>query len=126
VLVGGRSKDDLFTVYLFHDPDAMQRMVRPGDLAGWRRERGAWPKGLRVARHLDGVWQHVDTQLVHFPDDAGFVRLELAVDGSTLELAVDGRRAETVTLPRACDGRIGLAKYYDTAAQWRGWRVGSR
>lgn len=125
LVLGGRSVDDFVTVYVFHDPTAMQRGMPPEELEAWRAEHGAWPKGLRVGHHVGGRWTHVDTKVVHFPDQ-GWITLEAAFEGRRLTLSVDGQAAPVVELPRELDGRVGLIKYYETQARWKGLTVTSR
>ncbi len=125
LLLGGRSVDDFVTVYVFHDPNTIQRGMPPEELEAWRAERGAWPKGLRVGHHVNGHWTHVDTKLVHFPDQ-GWITLEATFEGRRLTLSVDGQAAPAVELPRELDGRVGLIKYYATQARWKGLSVTSR
>ena len=125
LLLGGRSLDDFVTVYVFHDPNTMQRAIPPEELQKWRAERGAWPKGLRVGHHVNGHWTHVDTQFIHFPDQ-GWVTLEATFEGRRLTLSVDGQAEPAIELPRELDGRVGLIKYYETQARWKGLTVTSR
>jgi hypothetical protein len=123
VLLGGRDQDDFLVAYVFHDPGYARQAIPEADLAAWRSDHGgAWPKFIRVCVMRGMRWDHVDTQVVHFADE-GWVRLEVQVDGDRLDIAVDGARVQPVRSPRSLDGRVGLAKWYDTVAQFRGWRL---
>lgn len=125
VVVGARGRDDLYVVYVFHDPAYARSSLSQADIDEHRRRTGAWPKFVRVARIHDGRWHHRGTQVVDFPD-TGWVSLEVELRGSDLTPIVAGRRGETVRLDRPLEGRVGLAKYYDTVARWRGFAVQER
>lgn len=125
VVVGARGGDDFYLVYLFHDMSFARTRLDGAELDAYRREHGAWPKFVRVARMHEGRWQHRGTQNARFPD-SGWVSLRVEVRGSNLTPVVDGKRGEVVRLDRALDGRVGLAKFYDTEARWRGFRVEAR
>lgn len=125
VVVGALGKGDLYLVYVFHDPEHARASIPPPELEEHRRRTGAWPKFVRVARILDGRWEHRSTQRAAFPD-SGWVTLAVELDGATLTPVVAGERLEPVRLERPLEGRVGLAKFYDTSARWRGFRVDAR
>lgn len=125
LILGARGKRDLYVVYVFHDPAVARSMIEPTELDEHRRRTGAWPKFVRIARIEDGRWQHRSTQRVEFPD-TGFVSLKVELRGTDLVPIVAGKRGDTVRVDRPVDGRVGLAKYYDTVARFRAFAVEGR
>jgi tetratricopeptide (TPR) repeat protein len=120
LLLGGQSADDFFAVYVFFDKSVADG---PG-LDDYRRQHGgAWPKFVRLARFVEGRWQHRGTHPVDFAD-TGWVSLKVEVRGNTVTPIVAGRRSEPVRLDRPLDGRVGLIKFYDTVARFRDFRLG--
>ncbi|MCO5168861.1 MAG: hypothetical protein M9894_21185 [Planctomycetes bacterium] len=125
VVVGARGADDFYLVYVFHDLSFARTRLEGPELDAYRRKHDAWPKFVRVARMLEGRWQHRATQNAAF-GDTGWASLRVEVRGNELTPVVNGKRGDAVRLDRPLDGRAGLAKFYDTEARWRGLRVEER
>ena len=51
-----------------------------------------------------------------------WIRLEAEVNGDQLLVKVGGHPLPVLIAPRPLDGRVGLVKFRDTSARFRGWR----
>lgn len=84
-----------------------------------------WPKAVRIARLVRGHWRPLGQIELRFPD-TGWVRLQVEVDGSTVRPIVDGARQEALETGRPIRGHVGLLKFYEAPASYRGFKVTRR